>query len=574
MKFLRIPALVAITVLVFTGCTREGGSANQAVANPLLVHVPADTPYLFANIEPTPPEVIDAFMLRLAPSLATAQTLLGDFKLEINTDDPEEHKEARLLSAILAEFDGKLNREGLESIGLAMESHKVIYGMGIFPVVRIALRDPSALRSAIGRIETASGMTFSSQTSGETEYWKLTGHGDGDAGIYIAILDDHVAFSMFPTAAEPDWLHAFLGQSMPADSIASANTLAKLNKDKGYANYGSGFLDLQKIADELLNENSKTVSLFNSIGHYNPSEMGEVCLQEVKALVAKAPRMVAGTTELTPDTIGFSYQLELESTLAGKLADLVAEVPVADNNPNKVFTASLGLRMGRVRDFLVEQANAIATSPFECEKLQHLNVQAKDALEQLNKPMPPFINNLKGFRVSLDEVDFKNFKPENTKGMFSLEVEKPQMLIGMAQMFVPGMDGLELEPGADPVELPEELMCFSSNGMHVFAAMSTDSIGFASGENRQAELATFMEDDADNGSTFFSVEYDMSAPMEFQRKMQAQFASMEEGDDGNEKFQNLANSIQASYLQWLGRSRMEIGFTEDGLQIDSTMTFK
>ena len=119
MKFLRIPALVAITALVFTGCNREGGSASQTAGNPLLAHVPADTAYVFANIEPTPSDVLDSFMLRMAPSLLTLQTLLDDFTLEVNSDDAEENTEARLLSAILAELDGNLNREGLEKLGLS-----------------------------------------------------------------------------------------------------------------------------------------------------------------------------------------------------------------------------------------------------------------------------------------------------------------------------------------------------------------------------------------------------------------------------------------------------------------------
>ena len=579
MKFLRIPALVAITALVFSGCNREGGSASQTAGNPLLAHVPADTAYVFANIEPTPSDVLDSFMLRMAPSLLTLQTLLDDFTLEVNSDDAEENTEARLLSAILAELDGNLNREGLEKWGLSMESHKVIYAMGLFPVVRIALTDPDALRAAIGRIETESGLTFSNEQSGGTDYWKISdhggdGHGGDNGGIYIAILDDHVAFSAFPTVAEGEWLPAFLGQSLPAESIASNNALGQLNKDKGYENYGSGYLDLQRVADELLNKDSQTANLINSMGHYNPEEFGEVCLAEARALVAKAPRMVAGMTELTPNTIGISYQLEMESTLAGKLMELVADVPVADDNPDKLFTASLGLEMGRLRNFLLEQANAVAAVPFECEKLAHLNQQATMALEKLNQPMPPFINNLKGFRVSMDEVDFADFSPEKARGMISLEVEKPQMLVGMAQMFVPGMENLELEPGGDPIEVPQELLSFSAEGISVFAAMSNDSIGIATGENRMEDLAAFMEADDDNGNVFFSFEYDMSASLDFQQKMQEAYSSGDAGSDEGQDFNELMNNIQESYMQWLGRSRMEMSFTEDGLQIDSKMTFK
>ena len=80
--------------------------------------------------------------------------------------------------------------------------------------------------------------------------------------------------------------------------------------------------------------------------------------------------------------------------------------------------------------------------------------------------------------------------------------------------------------------------------------------------------------DTDNENVFFSIEYDMSAPLEFQRKKQAEYAPASHGHVGNDEIQALIRNIQDSYIQWLGRSRTEISFTKDGLQIDSTMTFK
>ena len=76
-----------------------------------------------------------------------------------------------------------------------------IYGMGVFPVVRVSLKDADALRSAIARVEAASGIDFAQRSLGANEYWKIS-DGEAQAGVYIAILDDHLAISMFPTSAE------------------------------------------------------------------------------------------------------------------------------------------------------------------------------------------------------------------------------------------------------------------------------------------------------------------------------------------------------------------------------------
>lgn len=566
MRIIRIAAVLAAAALLATACKRE---AESTVDNPLLAYVPADTPYLYANLEATPAEVIDAYALRAQPSLEAAQTLLSDLRIEINTDDANEHSKARLASAILAELDGKLNRAGIESLGLSLEAYAAVYGMGVFPVFRVTLKDANALRETVARIERNSGVPFTTHVLDGQEYWRLT---DSDAGpaAYFAIFEDHFAFSLFPVAAEADWLPAFLGQSMPAESTA-AEQLLTLNRDKGYTGYGSAILDLQRLADEFMNPGSRTAALLASLGEAPDLDLDAQCQSEIRSMIAKAPRMVMGATELTATRIGISYQLELEQKLAAQLTDLVADVPVADRNPDKLFTVSLGLKVARLRDFLREQFTAIQASPYQCEKLRNLNLQADTMLAQLNQPMPPFVNNLKGFRASLDEFDAANFDPATVRGLFSLEMEKPQMVIGMAQMFVPGMEGLDLTPGADPVALPQELLSFSNGELQLFAALGKDSIGVALGDSSQGALARFMEADDDNGSVFFSVEYDMARQLELEQQIQAQLGMAGDGVAGYDDF---ARTMQEAYKAWLGRSRLEVSFDEDGIRADSTMTFK
>ncbi|HSG95356.1 MAG TPA: hypothetical protein VLA28_07530 [Afifellaceae bacterium] len=243
-----------------------------------------------------------------------------------------------------------------------------------------------------------------------------------------------------------------------------------------------------------------------------------------------------------------------------------------------MFAAALGLRIGRLKDFLVEKATAMSDAPYQCDRFDGLNKAASDALAQLSQPMPPFIGNLNGFRLSLDEIDFDNPSPETARGMVSLEVEKPQMLVGMAQMFVPGVDQLGLEPGADPVELPEELLSMAVEGMHVYAAMSKDSIGIALGADQQAGLADFMAAAGDNDGTFFSVSYDMAAHMEFQGRMRERVMGMQEGDGAEAaQFEEMANTLktlEAAYRDMLGRARLDMRFTPAGVEIENRMTFK
>ncbi len=67
----------------------------------------------------------------------------------------------------------------------------------------------------------------------------------------------------------------------------------------------------------------------------------------------------------------------------------------------------------------------------------------------------------------------------------------------------------------------------------------------------------------------------MAAQLDFQNAIQQQLSGPD-ADPGSdaEKFRNLSQSIQDSYSAWLGRTRFEISFEKDGLQMENTMTFK
>jgi len=577
MKFSRITvsALLLGSALLLAACKGKDESAAQAPTNPLLSFVPANAPYLFANLEPTPAAVIDAYLARFQPTLDMAQAMLEDISVEIRSDGSGNPSEAAVLSALLEEIDGKLNRPGLESLGLSLESHKAFYGMGVFPVVRVALKDPAALRAAIGRVETNSGATMPVLQAFGQSYWKIGGD-HGQMAAYIAILPDHLAMGLFPPAAEDLFLAEFLGQQKPASPLEAQAALAELNRSKGFQPHGSGFVDLRRLVDEFLQADSRTSTALQASGHVALPAFDAVCAGEIRGLVAKAPRLVAGTTELTANAIGMRYQLELEPTLAGRLAKLVSDVPRAEDDPGYLVSMALAIQVGRLREFLLEKTTEWVNAPFQCQQLAGFNAMAEQLLVQLNRPMPPFIGNINGFRLKLASLDLDELAPQNASGILVLEVDKPQMLTGLAQSFVPGLENLQLEPGGDPVQLPEELMSVAVDGMHVSAAMSSDALGFALGQDQQAGLLDYLEAEGDNEGAFFSVSYDMAAQMALQSRMRDQAAARagEAPEDPQAaRALELMREVEKSYQAMLGRAWLEMRLTEEGFEAYNRMTF-
>lgn len=569
MKFARTLTLVAITALLFTACNRESTEVATVKenTNPLLAYVPADTAYVFANLEPTPKELTDAYVSRFQPVLDVISKEVSQFQTDYASGTYQDNQMAKLATAVLDELGGSMSADNLEKLGISMQAHHAFYAMGVFPVVRLGLNDAQALRDAIGRIEVKMGFTLPVKEFNGVSYWSIA-EDDMPAGVYISILDQQLAISMFPVNAEDSLLASFLGQEMPAQSMASTNALAIMNSEKGYTGYGSGVLDLQKLADEMLNPDSTTHTYLGPDMGFDPSVLDAVCVAEAESMIAKAPRMTAGTTKLSVNEIGMRYELEIENSLASSLAALVSAIPVAEDGDH-LLSASLALQVGKLRNYVLEKANAIVASPYQCEQLQELNQNAVELVTQLNIPMPPMVNNLMGVRVKVADFNPTGQIPQGD-GLIAVHVDKPEMFVGMASMMVPGFEDLDLANQSEPVRIPAEMLHMED--LDVFALMSDTAIGAAVGEQHAKDLVKFMAAPSQDNGTFFSVSYDMAKQIEIQMAMKEAFAVDTDGD--RSPADELSDAVMESYTTMFGRYNIDMRLTGDGLVIDSIMTFK
>jgi len=570
MKFIRTLVLITSAALLLTACNKESDDAVVAVkanANPLLAYVPADTAYVFADLEPVPAEITNTYVDRFQPVMDVLSEQINQFQANYQAGELQDDPMAVLAMAVLDELGGSLSQENLDKLGISLQAHHAVYAKDAFPVIRLGLSDAEELRNAIGRIETKMGYALPLKTLNGTSYWRIT-EDEMPFAIYIAILEQHLAISMFPVNAEDSMLAAFLGQEMPAQSMASSNALAIMNNEKGYTGYGSGYVDIQKLSNEILNPDSNTRKILGSQMDTQLTSLDAVCLAEIKSMVAKAPRMTTGVTRFTANEVAMRYDLEIESTLASGLAALVSDIPVAGTG-NQLISASLAIKVGKLRNFVLEKATAIDASPYQCAKLQDLNVQAKQLITQLNIPMPPMINNLLGLRVRVDDFDpSEDFTRAN--GLLAIHVDKPEMFVGMASMIVPGFEDLDLANQKEPVRIPAEMLHIE--GVDVFALMGDNALGASIGEQYVKDLPGFMSAKAQNKGTFLSISHDMAKQMQIQATLAGQYQV--DAVDDQLIINEYSEAVKDVYMEMLDRSRVDMRLTSEGLQVDSSMTFK
>ncbi len=579
MSYLRLLAIGTVSLLMVAACGKSEDAVEVAIEktdSTLFDYVPANTPYLAGNLQPIPDEVIEVFLQRFEPVLASVQDELTNARQTLEDEDG-----SRLISAILQEFDGNLSRQGMESLGFDLRAHKVVYGMGVFPVIRIGLSDADALRATIQRVLANAEIDAPELEHQGVSYWRLSDVDTADApvGVYVSIFADHLAMSIFPPLAETELLPAFLGLEMPGDSNA-VSRLAELNAKHSYTPYGSGILDLDQIVEEFITPDTIMARVMATTDDFDPADMTAECETEIRGIVSNSPRMTMGVRELTTSAIAMQYRVETETTLAQQLAGLVADIPIANPLSDRLLEFSFGMRFGAVRDFLREKVVAIMESPYQCEHLQSINQSATEAFTQLNQPMPPFVNNFRGLRLSLSEITETNSMPVNGRGLIAVHIDQPEMFVGMAQMFLPDLSELTLAPGEPPVQLPASMLPIPN--VVAFAALSTETIGLSIGDGEEAGLPAYLEEEAGPAGTFMSIGYDMAAYLEYTHKLGKQYEQTEdelaETDPEQEavlqSIEDISAAAQQAVKSFSDRSYTTFRLTPDGFEADSRMTFK
>jgi len=106
------------------------------------------------------------------------------------------------------------------------------------------------------------------------------------------------------------------------------------------------------------------------------------------------------------------------------------------------------------------------------------------------------------------------------------------------------------------------------------------------GAGEEGGLLPFLDEKANDKGVLLSVNYDAAAYMDFNDSMSSAFEAakaVEDLDDEaadavtreqEQKALEIAEAVQNSYRDVVDRSMLDVRFIEEGVAIDSTMTFK
>ena len=560
-------ALIAAGVYVWKrgaapDATPGTGDAVVAIldANAPLAFVPADTPYVIANLERMPKETVDAFLKQSEPALKLWRT---QFDLLSARATGADERGAQWVRAINDEFKDKTLEQSIAAMGLDSQAYSAVYGIGLVPVARLTLADPAAFRAFVARLEAGSGETIPTGRIDEVDYWQFTEAEAPLRGI-LAIQGDHLIATVAPVG-DDSALRTLLGIERPAKSLRDATALAALNSKYGYTPYATGYVDTARLLTLFTAPSTPLEAAFLTALKVEKPVIDATCQAEYAALATAAPRLVIGYTRLEPKgSIGIT-RLELRSDIAQDLMKLRAPMPGLDAADASAFNLGFSLKLAEVPPLASKWANAVAAAPWKCESLTQLNEAYAEAGVQASNPAvfmaaPVF----QGFHAMLSRFEMpKGGATPDFAGKILIGSPNPASLLATAGNFAPQLAQLKLEPNGKVQAVPPLAGTPVAN-LPTHAAMTDTLLGLSIGAGEEATLLDAMTVDPTR-QPLLVVGYSGTA---FNQIMQNMMETVPTGKDAAEQAEmEQTMKVMREMYALIRRVEMRVEFDEHGVAV-------
>lgn len=471
--------------------------------NAPLAFVPADTPYAVANLAVLDDDTRHALLAQADLQLPSQVAQMEAFATREQASDPDA---ARLVRAFTAELKGKTIEAFAQANGFDLKGRFALYGEGMAPVLRIELSDPRAFEGFVDRLETAYGKKLDTATLGTQAYRRQPFPASGTE-LVLAVVGKQMVAAILPADAATPLLRQTLGLDRPAKSLQDDGRLATLAKDKGYAKWLVGQLDLTRAlplvisgSDPLIAaiehahagaESAKTGEPVANLLKTSPS-----CAPEASRIAARVPSLSFGYTRLDAKHQDGRLDVALADDIAKAFSGLKVELPGLGSGGNAApFDLGIALPVADLRKFWSAQADAVAAKPFTCPMLADLN----DGFAKLGEAMPkaaiPPFGNLLGLRIALDTLgaDKTSSLPDFT-GRIVLGTSDPAGLLATGQMMVPALAKLKPAANGAPVALPKDMTAMLGGPAWLATGDKALALGIGNGED--GKLAGTLRDPA------------------------------------------------------------------------------
>lgn len=563
-RYIALPIIASM--LLLAACDQADNAKNAASvlssADTILRYVPADTPYVLANVAPLPDDLLDHLEPKIERLLSAYQIVLREIVAAKHTDDPESQ-----VTALVDELASLLSIESLRAAGLGRDTTGVIYGNGLLPVLRLETSDGALFEALLSRIEEKAAHELPVATIGDHSYRYVDA---GEIKIIIAVLDNQVVFTVVPSNADTDQISQALGLTLPVENIADSGLLQSLASEHGFTDHYVGFIDNVAIAEALIGDPNTSVM---ALLEHESADLSDVCRAEILSLAGIAPRIVLGYTNVSLDSLDSIAVIELRADIAAGLQALPSAIPGLGVDQGGLMSFGLGINIKAAREFVEARLAALEAEPFECEYFAGLQAGVAGGREALSQPVPPMVYDFKGFLAVINDIQGLDIAtrtpPTSIDASFLLAMDNAQTLVSMGAMFSPELAALNLQPDGKAVVL--DLPAMQAMGTSAHAALTKNLVAISIGADSAANVEAMLNADAMESPPLFAFSVDAARYYGFLGNAIA--ASKQDQEDApSPEMQAALNDIMTAFADLYDRMTANVRLTEHGLEIESSVT--
>jgi len=576
---LKVLLPILASAFVFVACDKDETTSGESQAlqseDTLLQYIPANSPYVFANVAPLPDDLMDKLEPKIERVLQSYQTVLREVILTVQQDVSEDElgdEEMERLTAISNELMSLFSIEGMREAGIGRDATGAVYGYGLLPVIRFELTDGALFDAKISDLEEEAGFEMSVANLGENSYRYFDAE---KARIVIAVLDNQVVLTMVPVSFDDAQTSQVLGLTLPDTNIAESGVLQDIASEYGFTDEFVGFMDIEAIVERLNGGATGLDADLVALMEHDSPELTDVCRAEIRSVAGIAPRLVMGYKEISVDNIDSAIVLELRQDIAAGLQGLSAAVPGLGDDHGGLMSFGMSIDIKAAREFVEARLDAMEAAPFECEHFADLHSGAAGAREALSQPVPPMVYDFKGFLTVIDDIQGLDLAtqtpPTSVDGSFLLAMNNAQALVSLGTMFSPELAAMNLQADGEPVAL--ELPQMAAMGLDAFAALNDDAIAISVGEGAETELEGLLSADSSDAAPFLSFSMDAARYYGFLGDAIAAGDSDSE-DAPSPEMQGAMHEVMQAVADVYDRMSVDLRFTSRGVEIESSVTLK
>lgn len=473
-------AVLALTLAVagLVGCAAQHPGTHLP-GSEILRHVPADTPYLLASLQPTPREV-------LGKILADDRQRIAEMRARFAAMD---QPGVRFILPLLDELAPNLSFEGLDRLGIGTNTTAAFYGIGFMPALRIKVKDGAKVAATVQRIvDRFAGPPAKSGQHGRR--WEIPG--PPRTTVVIAVSGDELLAMLAPTSDLPRFLDYLYGDARPGPALTDTTRVDDLVRGYQMSAMAIGWIDFAGAFAAFATEGSLARMEAEALSGEPSKPIPAACRTEGAAFFAHFPRLVFGVDELTGTQTRVRMTLELDPELAHDLQALkVSAVGVGAPLGASLLSFGLAGDVPKLLGLVQGRARRVLAQPYTCEYLAGFTEAASKIDTELAQPIPPWVNDLRAIAVEL--IDLKTagggLGTPKVRGVAVLSAADPIRLIDLAKRFLPSLPNISIPPDGKPVKLPGGLFFIDA-----FVAMRGQLLGAGIGEGADLELARLMSE--------------------------------------------------------------------------------